>query len=169
MHFDEVAEFFKTQFFAIIKQATGMVVQKYWLTGVLPAFRDGISPLTATSVISMLPKFNGVRGLTDDEVRSIATTYLASTHRGADLERELQDMKRWYNGYKFSVSHDNSAPTLYNPQLVFTHLRRLRGKSRVEPIDEANSTHSANVLEAIRTSTQVPLLRVLRVCALGKA
>ena len=67
----------KTGFFAIMKQACARgLVQKYWLTGVLPAFRDAISPLIESKVISTLPEYNGLCGLTDAEVRTIAKTYL---------------------------------------------------------------------------------------------
>jgi hypothetical protein len=75
----------------------GRVVHKYWLTGVLPAFRDGISPLTATEDISMWPEYNNACGLTEDKVRTIAKAYLS----GDELEQELQTINSWYGGYKF--------------------------------------------------------------------
>jgi len=35
----------KSEFFGVIKAFCGNPVAKYWLTGVLPAFRDGIMSL----------------------------------------------------------------------------------------------------------------------------
>jgi hypothetical protein len=148
-----VADLFKTQFFSVLKRVTGLVVRKYWLTGVLPAFRDGISPLSATSVISMLPQYHGLCGLTKEEVESIATRYLGSTHTPDQINGKLVLMKSWYNGYIFCPpEHDTSlSPSrLFNPQLVFTHLRAISRKSAwLNPRKEANATHSAIVLSAM--------------------
>jgi hypothetical protein len=156
LRFNEVAELFKTQFFAVMKQAMGSIVKKYWLTGVLPAFRDGISPLSATRIISTLPEYNGVCGLTEDEVYTIAKTYLASTHTAVQLDAVFQDLKRWYNGYRFSCSSRDKLPTQYNPQLVFTHLRALQGNYGINPFEEVNAIHTATVLEAIGTDPELP-------------
>lgn len=131
----------------------GRVVQKYWLTGVLPAFRDGISPLTATEVISMWPEYSHACGLTGEEVRMITEAYLGSKLSSDELEQQLRIIKGWYNGYKFCPSEDSgSASRLYNPQLFFTHLRTV-GQSRghVNPFIEANATHNSSVLKAIST------------------
>ena len=142
----------------------GRVVQKYWLTGVLPAFRDGISPLSATNVISMLPQYNDLCSLTEDEVRTIAKAYLGSTH--PDVEQ--QEIKRWYNGYRF-CHHDKKLPTLYNRQLVFTHLRALlTGGELTCPSEEANVTHSATVLDAIRNANETSLQDVFLSAASGR-
>jgi hypothetical protein len=125
--FYRVAEFFKTQFFAILKQATtANTILKYWITGVLPVFRDGISPLTATVILSSDPEYHGLCGLTDSEVRTVAEAYLSPVLEPQAVEDAIQTLRNWYNGYLFSRAK-SKAPlnTLYNPQLVFTHLRRL--------------------------------------------
>jgi hypothetical protein len=136
-----------------MKRVTGVVVRKYWLTGVLPAFRDGISPLSATTVISMLPQYHGLCGLTKEEVEAIAKKYLASTHTLNHIKSTVALMKSWYDGYVFCPpGHDKSlSPSrLFNPQLVFTHLRAVSLKSAwLNPRKEANATHSAIVLSAI--------------------
>jgi Predicted AAA-ATPase len=160
-----VADIFKTQFFAVMKRAMGVVVRKYWLTGVLPAFRDGISPLSATSVISMLPQYHGLCGLTREEVDAIAMKYLASTHTPNQIMGAMALMKSWYNGYMFSPpEHDKLLPRLFNPQLVFTHLRALSvNDASINSREEANATHSAIVLSAItgRGITPFDLIPVL--------
>jgi hypothetical protein len=149
-----VAELFKTHFFAVMKQACGRVVEKYWLTGVLPVFRDGISPLSATDVISSKPQFHGLCGLTDGEVDTILKAYLSSTYNDSQLKEAMARMKEWYNGYRFCPDHiptSSKLPSLYNPQLVFSHLRALAQGTQSEALlEEANSTHCATVLNAIR-------------------
>jgi hypothetical protein len=148
--FEQVVDLFKTQFFAVMKQMMGVVVRKYWLTGVLPAFRDGISPLTATSVISTLPQYHGLCGLTMEEVGAIATKYLASTHTSIQIKGALALMKSWYNGYLFSPPGHLELSRLFNPQLVFTHLRAVSLRSAwLNPRTEANAAHSAFVLSVI--------------------
>jgi hypothetical protein len=121
-----VAELFKTRFFAVIKRACGYAVAKYWLTGVLPAFRDGISPLSATDVISAQSEYHGLCGLTEAEVRSVVTACLP-TFTDADLEDILARMKDWLGGYRFCPDGPgtSSLPLLYNPQLLFSHLRTI--------------------------------------------
>ena len=140
----------------------GFVVQKYWLTGVLPAFRDGISPLTATRIISTSPNYSHVCGLTEEEVQTIAQAYLGSSLSDDELSQELQVIKRWYNGYRFcSPIHNMAPPLLYNPQQVFAHLQAIREGGYVNPHDEQNATHTATVLNAILTSGEMSMDDIL--------
>lgn len=150
-HYNRLAEFFKTQFFAIIKQATFSVVDKYWITGVLPVLRDGISPLNAVTLVSHLRGFHGLCGLNEKEVETIAQAYL-SARRPQELKCAVDDLRRWYNGYLFCKDIDRRLPldTLFNPQLVFLHLRGLANRDiQIKPIDEIYAIHTSRVLEAI--------------------
>lgn len=156
--FSDVADLFKTRFFSDMKSACGTVIQNYWLTGVLPVFRDSFGPLIATTIISTLPQYHGVCGFTEDEVRSITTAYLGSTFSGDDLAQVMRSMRSWYNGYRFCPpGYGPSPPVLYNPQLLFAHLRALRNVGSVSPEDEANVTYSANVLTSISTRGEVKI------------
>jgi hypothetical protein len=158
-HYQVVAEFFKTSFFAIMKQATSTVVDKYWITGVLPVFRDGISPLNATQIISDKPGYNDLCGLTDTEVREIAQSYLS--HIGdRELENVVGMLKRWYNGYLFCrKKHEPPVDSLYNPQLIFNHLRGLANKEvQLAPLEEINVAHMSSVLEAIPDTGEASFL-----------
>jgi hypothetical protein len=158
MHYDSMAGFFKTQFFAVMKRASGDVVSKYWLTGVLPVLNDYFSPLSATSSISRLPQYNGICGLTEDEVHTIAKHYLASTHSSDDLLAEVRDMKAWYGGYLFCPpGYVSSSSELYNPHSVFTHLRAARDRVGAQLRDQDNNIHSksASVIKAISNKGDV--------------
>jgi hypothetical protein len=90
----------KAEFFGVIKRACGESVQKYWLTGVLPAFWDGISPPTATCVISFDSQYQSLCGFTQEDVKAIVSRAL---HHFPEKEQDLAltALKRWYNGYKF--------------------------------------------------------------------
>jgi Predicted AAA-ATPase len=123
---------------------------KYWLTGVLPAFRDGISPLTAVNIISDKPKYHGLCGLTEVEVEAITKAYLGPESTAEDISKALHTLRRWYNGYRFSPPLSEGLNSLYNPQLVFTHLRHLqddkKDKHGFEPKDEIEAIHTATVI-----------------------
>ena len=148
-----MAELLKSEFFAILKQACARgVVQKCWLTGVLPAFRDSVSHLNTTEIISMSYDFNGLCGLTEDEVRTIAETYLGTSQ----LDVQLQEIKRWFNGYRF-CHLGLKAPMLYNPHQVFTHLAFFHSNGRRLVVNEEfNVTHSSSVLDAVRQANPSP-------------
>jgi Predicted AAA-ATPase len=111
----------KAEFFSVIKGTCGKSVEKYWLTGVLPAFRDGISPLSAMRVISFDEQYQSLCGFTQEDVDAIVSRAL---HHFPESERDLalKSLSHWYNGYKFYPSGSVSGreiPCLYNPQLVF--------------------------------------------------
>jgi Predicted AAA-ATPase len=164
MRFQEMAECFKTRFFSITKKYFGDVIQKYWLTGVLPVFRDGVSPLTAVQIISMDPLYHGVCGFTNEEVEIIAKLYLHPKSSESQISLQLHNMERWYGGHRFCP---NSESSLSNPQLVFRHLDTARAHgSAVHLLDEANSIHSNTALQAVsadddRTLTVHDLLAMM--------
>jgi hypothetical protein len=128
----------KPEFFAVIKQNCGKSVAKYWLTGVLPAFRDGFSPLTATRVISFDKRYQSLCGFTQEDVNAIVTRALPESERASTLN----SLKRWYNGYMFSPTLSGSEnSTLYNPQLLFVHLEStVCGQKPSSYVDEATDT-----------------------------
>jgi hypothetical protein len=151
-NYARVAELFKTQFFAIMKSGCHNVIKKYWLTGIVPMFRDGISPLHATSIISNLPQYNGCCGFTEDEVQIITTNYLPK-HSEDDLATAMQDMKLWYSGYRFCPAECGSSSTLYNTQWVFDHLRAV--EQQMWSANQHSTGHAANVLNAVSTHGDV--------------
>jgi hypothetical protein len=151
--FEKVGTYLETNFFTVMKQAAARgVVQKYWLTGVLPVFRNGISPLSAVFPISSLPQYHGLCGLTDDEVRSIAEAYLGNSPQ---FEAHLAEIKRWFNGYSFCKPTDTTV-TLYNPHQVFAHLQYFHSSSHHTIGDEISATHSSKVLDSIRKTNPTP-------------
>jgi len=150
LRIQDLSELLKAQFFVILKQACGKSVEKYWLTGVLPAFRDGISPLTATQVISFEDEYHSLCGLTQDDVEAIVKRTLRDLPQSAQSST-LESLERWYDGYRFTnTSIDSENLTLYNPQLVFVHLRNVvSGRPPTSYINEANAVHTSTVLSLV--------------------
>jgi Predicted AAA-ATPase len=121
-------------------------VGKYWLTGVLPAFRDWFSPLTATQIISFDPQYQSLCGFAQEDVNAIVMRALPEGKRASTLD----SLKRWYNGYMFShAEYGSENPTLYNPQQVFVYLRKTISGSAPPLYDEANAVHTAKVLSLV--------------------
>ena len=140
----------KSEFFSVIKEFCGKSVAKYWLTGVLPAFRDGISPLTATRVISFHQEYQSLCGFTQQDVDAIVARALLDfpeTERASTLD----SLKCWYDGYMFSpTSSGSERPAVYNPQLVFVHLENIiSGRDTASCLDEANAVHTTRVLSVV--------------------
>ena len=69
---------FKGVLFSGLKQHYGSCISKYFLTGVLPAFRSGMGPLTGTTVISESSKFHGICELTDRQDNKSVTAQLTT-------------------------------------------------------------------------------------------
>jgi hypothetical protein len=112
--YNQISQFFKGRFFATIKQAFSTVVDKCWITGVLPDFRDCINPLDAVTLISHWPEYHGICGLTAEEVRAIAKAYLPRLPP-QNIELMVGELRRRYDGSPFC----NARPpldTLYSPE-----------------------------------------------------
>jgi hypothetical protein len=167
--YTKLAELFNTNFFAVIKDTSeDDIIDKYWLTGVLPAFRDGVSPLIATHIISDNPEYHGICGLTDAEVRTITTAYLGPTV----VDNAMKVLQKWYDGYQFCRPDDPTPDSLYNPQLVFAHLMDMRSRgetqrSNYEPKDEIEAMHSNNVIQAMPQKGDVSFLDMFLRAASG--
>ncbi|PVG03572.1 DUF1703-domain-containing protein [Serendipita vermifera] len=158
--YQNISHFCNTRFFSIMKQNTLTVVDKYWITGVQPVFRDGISPLNDTQIISNKHRFNGLCGLTDTEVRDIAEAYLSRVDQKPEISKVVEHLKRWYNGYLFyQPERGSQVGTLYNPKLVFKYLRGLANKEiRLAPLEEINALHTPNVLASLPDTGEAPYL-----------
>jgi hypothetical protein len=151
-NFLPIKDLFYAHFFSIMKGAMGRPVYKYWITGVLPAFRDSLSPLSTAIIISSLPQYHALCGFTVEEVETIASAYLRPRDNDNGLEGLMCQMKKWYNGYMF-CPQSSTIPRLFNPQLVFTHLRAMSPDANyVDPGTEPNSSPSSVVLNILTQS-----------------
>ena len=100
--YERITGLFKSEFFQVLKDATSKdIVTKYWLTGVVPTFREGTSPLAAVDIISDNPESHGLCGFTDSEVQTITETYLSSSHLSCEIHSMMHTLRQWHNGYRF--------------------------------------------------------------------
>jgi len=143
----EIERLFKDNFFAVLKQACGkFIISKYFLTGVTPAFRSGISPLHETGIVSGRPELHGICGFTESEVKIIVQHYLCVDEQMA--EPMVHAMRRMYNGYFFSNFDYNKSDLLYNPHQVLNYLDEHRNHG-VSRHDESTPVHSTAILKSI--------------------
>jgi hypothetical protein len=165
-----IESFFKGSLFSILKEACGDgysgCISKYYLTGVLPAFRAGMSPLTATTMISGNPVFHGICGLTSEQVKIVIEAYL-----GPITDRPFDDvcwaMQKYYNGYYFANSSKNELDRLYNPQLVFYYLSSLKKGGSVTELEESPAIHTTNILKSIADTGQFSVVDIVQLVAVG--
>ncbi|CAG8650205.1 17517_t:CDS:2 [Acaulospora colombiana] len=149
--YQDITTFFRARFFSLMKQFSH-VISKYWVTGILPVFREDISPLNTTQIISDMPGYSGLCGLTDIEVRQITQSYLSS-YNEHQIEAAIKRMKKWYNGYVFKGERHGSKETvicLHNPYLVFCHLRALADdRLSAAILEEIGAPHVSSILGRI--------------------
>jgi hypothetical protein len=140
MNLSEVLDLFKTQFFAIVRQHLG-VVQKCWITGVLPVSLNSISPLLFTTDISASPMYHGLCGFTDREVQVIARTYLSLGTDSKDLIQLSHQLKQSYGGHRFGTG--SSVDFLHNPHHICSYLRTVaQEKSVIVSCELSAAVHS---------------------------
>src|SRR5947209_13015322 len=156
---EDIESFFNQNFFSILKEGCGIesmntygvVISKYFLTGVTPAFRAGISPLHGTAIVSDRASLHGICGFTENEVRAVVRHYLRKDEQVA--EPIVHSMRRLYGGYYFARSrYDESNPDpalLYNPHLVFHYLSNFRTEGFVVKPEESTAVHSTTILRSI--------------------
>ena len=153
----QIEQFFKESFFAPLKEGCGglggrnAIISKYFLTGVTPAFRAGISPLAEAIIVSDEAELHGICGFTENEVRTIVQHYLRKDEQEADSI--THSMRKLYNGYYFAGSNydesDPQPPLLYNPHLVFHYIRKYNSNGIVAKPQESTAVHSTHVLKSI--------------------
>jgi len=116
---------------------------------VLPAFRDAISPLTATRLISLHERYQSLCGLTEEDVEALVTRTLRDYPK-SDPAGTLYSIRCWYGGFMFSSTSSNSEnPALYNPQQVFVYLRGTISDPTRSYIDTPNTVHTSKVLSIV--------------------
>jgi hypothetical protein len=109
---------FVRKFYESIKTATGQgIVDRIFITGVSPVTLDSLtSGFNITSNITLNPIFHETMGFLEAEVENL----LHLNDIAADkIPTILEDLKEWYDGYKFS---DDAINHLYNPDMVLYFL-----------------------------------------------
>ena len=98
-------------FYSVIKEKNGMIRMAF-ITGVSKFCHVSLfSELNNLTDITMDARFATMLGCTQEELEENFGDRLASLTDGSDPDEFMQEIKRWYNGYRF---HSNAA-TVYNP------------------------------------------------------
>ena len=98
-------------FYSVIKEKNRMIRMAF-ITGVSKFCHVSLfSELNNLTDITMDARFATMLGYTQEELEENFSDRLASLTSGSDPDEFMQEIKRWYNGYRF---HSNAA-TVYNP------------------------------------------------------
>ncbi|MBF0239424.1 MAG: AAA family ATPase [SAR324 cluster bacterium] len=104
---------FVRKFYEAIKEATGRgIVDRLFITGVSPITMDSLtSGFNIIKQLTLHKNFHNMLGFTEPEVQTILQGVGCSE---AQLPQVMEDMKKWYNGYRF----EPDSQRLYNPDMV---------------------------------------------------
>ncbi|GIV43149.1 MAG: hypothetical protein KatS3mg035_0272 [Bacteroidia bacterium] len=106
------------KFYEVIKSATQSgVVDRVFITGVTPVTLDALtSGFNILKHLSNNLTYEAMMGFTEQEVRDLLRLVLENPDREEEV---MQEMREWYNGYKF---HEESQQTIYNSDMVLYYL-----------------------------------------------
>lgn len=106
---------FVRKFYETLKTATGEgILDRIFITGVTPLTLDSLtSGFNIGSDLSRDEDLQAMMGFTGEEVSGLLSDVGVSD---SDLEETLGQVKKWYNGYQFSIRPSNGR--LYNPDMV---------------------------------------------------
>ncbi|MDW8301576.1 MAG: AAA family ATPase [Bacteroidia bacterium] len=107
------------KFYEVIKAATQQgVVDRVFITGVSPLTLDALtSGFNILTDLTHSPEFDTMLGFTENEVKELVRLTLQDPSREDEV---LQEMREWYNGYKFSI---HSRESIYNSDMVLYYLK----------------------------------------------
>jgi len=117
------------KFYEVIKTATQQgVVARVFVTGVSPITLDSLT--SGFNIITHLThekEFEHLMGFTENEVKQLLNLILIDKNREQEI---MQELKRWYNGYKF---YPHSNEQLYNSDMVLYALRHFQNYDQTFP------------------------------------
>jgi len=117
------------KFYEELKNGTGSgLVDKIFITGVTPiALHSLTSGFNIGSNITLYKKINGMVGFTETEVRNLIKTTL----KNYDIEKSIEKLKAYYNGYKFNNEGSNR---VYNSGMILYYVSQYQSLGK-EPKD----------------------------------
>jgi hypothetical protein len=114
---------FFRHFFAVLKSGTSegnSGLSRLFITGVSPVTLDDVtSGFNIGKNLSLSPAVNDMLGFTQAEVKQILEYYKDSGMIRYDIEKAMQVMNQWYNGYAFA---EESKDSLFNPCMVLNFI-----------------------------------------------
>ena len=111
----------KTLFKVIKAGASEGKIGRVFITGVSPVvMSDMTSGYNVAKNITLDPRFNGLCGITQQELAPLVAQVLEDCAKPQQLAAVLENMRQFYNGYRFCYNVAKEA--LYNPILCFHFL-----------------------------------------------
>jgi hypothetical protein len=122
------------KFYETIKSATQSgVIDRFFITGVSPVTLDALtSGFNIATNLTLSEKFHDLMGFSEEEVRGLLLLILDDKSRE---EKVVEDMRTFYNGYKFNA---NAPSRLYNSDMALYFLKHFADGNRypVPMLDE---------------------------------
>lgn len=111
------------KFYEVIKQFIGEgLIGRFFATGVTPVTLDSMtSGFNIAKNITTDPVYHNMAGFTEDEVKRLIEA-ITREELQFDPEKISDDIRKWYNGSKFSI---DAGERLYNPQMLLNFLNYL--------------------------------------------
>ena len=127
-------------FYEALKRGAGDVVDRMFITGVLPILLDSLtSGFNIASNISTRIEFNEICGFTDNEISPIL--------EDLGQEESREDIRTYYNGYRFSPI---ASRTVYNSDMILYYgCRYDRAQKYIESIVDINVVSDYSKIRAI--------------------
>ncbi len=115
---------FKQLFKSVKEAAEGQGLERAFVTGVSPvALNDVTSGFNTAEDVTHEPDLAALCGFHESEIRQVLERIAAQRELpAADVDRHLEIMRVWYNGYRFT---DRGGEPVYNPTNVLYFLKRL--------------------------------------------
>ena len=106
---------FVRKFYELLKEGTkSFGVDRIFITGVTPITLDSLtSGFNIGENFSTELQLHEMMGFTRQEVKTLLLQTVSENEE--EVETLLQDLKKWYNGYRF---HQKAKESLYNPNMV---------------------------------------------------
>jgi hypothetical protein len=114
-----------SKFFSVIKSLEGEYLRFIFITGVTKFSKTSLfSGMNNLDDISLTSKAETLLGYTKDEIEHYFASDIAlfAKKKNREESKILEEMERWYNGYRFS--EDFSTPKVYNPFSILYCLDR---------------------------------------------
>ena len=136
-------------FYSVLKAkaASSGPIEWIFITGVTSIQLDSMtSGFSIAKNFSNHPKFAGMFGFTESELRNLIPQLVNLQEYGKTLDEVVNRMKEWYNGYHFSVRSDES---VFNASMCLNYLSEIADTGE-EP-DDLLDPSVANSLDKIES------------------
>ena len=123
------------------------------MMGVSPVTMDDVtSGYNIAKALTLEKNFNAMLGFSDEEVRDMIRYYNEAGAFQLDVEKTLEEMRPWYDGYCFSEYADVKGRQVFNTDMVLYYLGNFifNGEEPADLIDPNSKTDYAKLDRIVR-------------------